>query len=137
MAERTNLINQLRAILLERGVIFPTGRRKFELGVDGMLVEGDHTLSLRIRQLADQLRTEWKELDAKIAELNGEFVNLARNDPAARRLTSIPGVGVLNSPDRGGRRCKQLCQGPGPGRLARVGSETTQHRWEVSASRNN
>ena len=29
--------------------------------------------------------------------LNGEFVELARNDAAARRLTSIPGIGVLNA----------------------------------------
>src|SRR4029078_6924587 len=28
VAERTNLINQLRAILLDRGIIFPAGRRK-------------------------------------------------------------------------------------------------------------
>jgi transposase len=45
----------------------------------------------------DELRGEWRELDARIEALNGEFVKLARNDPAARRLTSIPGVGVLNA----------------------------------------
>lgn len=45
----------------------------------------------------DELRTEWRELDARIEALNGEFIELARNDPAARRLTSIPGVGVLNA----------------------------------------
>jgi transposase len=33
VAERTNLINQLRAILLERGTIFPAGRRKLELAL--------------------------------------------------------------------------------------------------------
>ena len=37
VAERTNLINQLRAILLERGVTFPVGRRKLEIGIDEML----------------------------------------------------------------------------------------------------
>ena len=30
VGERTALINQLRAILLERGVVFPQGRRKFQ-----------------------------------------------------------------------------------------------------------
>lgn len=35
VAERTNLINQLRAILLERGVTFPVGRRKLEQRVNG------------------------------------------------------------------------------------------------------
>ena len=47
--------------------------------------------------LVGELRGEWKELDAKIEALNGEFVELARNDAATRRLTSIPGVGVLNA----------------------------------------
>jgi transposase len=30
-AERRSLINQFRAILLERGIVFPVGRRKLEL----------------------------------------------------------------------------------------------------------
>ncbi len=97
VAERRNLINQFRAILLERGVIFPVGRRKLELGLDGMLAEEDTTLSPRMRQLVGELRAEWRELDAKIEVLNGEFIELARNDAAARRLTSIPGIGVLNA----------------------------------------
>jgi transposase len=97
VAERTNLINQLRAILLERGVIFPVGRRKFELGLDGMLADGDETLSPRVRKLASEMRAEWRELDRKIEALNGEFIELARHNAAARRLTSIPGVGVLNA----------------------------------------
>ena len=97
VAERTNLINQLRAILLERGMIFPVGRRKLELGVDGLLADGDESLSSRMSQLVEELRAEWKELDAKIGALNGEFVEMARNDAAMRRLTSIPGVGVLNA----------------------------------------
>lgn len=97
VAERTNLINQLRAILLERGIVFPAGRRKFEFGVDDMLAKGEETLSPRMRELVGGLRAEWKELDAKIGVLNEEFVQLARNDAATRRLTSIPGIGVLNA----------------------------------------
>src|SRR3546814_17260430 len=62
-----------------------------------MLADDDSTLSPRMRQLVSELRTEWRELDAKIEAINGEFVELARTDPAARRLTSIPGVGVLNA----------------------------------------
>lgn len=98
VAERTNLINQMRAILLERGVIFPAGRRKFELGLDSMLADnGDGALSPRLRKLLRDLRAEWQALDTKIETLNGEFIEVARHDPDARRLTSIPGVGVLNA----------------------------------------
>jgi transposase len=51
VAERTSLINQLLAILLERGVIFPVGRRKLELGVDGVLAGDGAPLSPRVRHL--------------------------------------------------------------------------------------
>lgn len=97
MAARRSLINQLRAILLERWTIFPVGRRKLELGIDAMLDDEDTTLSARLLQLVGELRAEWRELNARVEALNGEFIGLARNDPAARRLTSIPGVGVLNA----------------------------------------
>lgn len=97
VAERRSLINQLRAILLERGTIFPVGRRKLELGIEDMLADENTTLSPRLRQLVGELRAEWRDFDARIEALNGEFIELARNDAAARRLTSIPGVGVLNA----------------------------------------
>lgn len=97
VAERTNLINQLRAILLERGVTFPIGRRKLEQGIDGLLAEGDDTLSSRMSRLMAEMHAEWKELDTKIEMLNGEFVEMARSDAAMRRLTTIPGIGVLNA----------------------------------------
>jgi transposase len=97
VAERRSLINQLRAILLERGVTFPVGRRKLELGLDEMLAGADAGLSPRMRRLIGELRAEWKELDEKIESLNREFIELARSHAAARRLMSIPGVGVLNA----------------------------------------
>jgi transposase len=97
VAERSSLINQLRAIMLERGTIFAVGRRKLELGFDGMLADEDTALSPRLRQLVCELRTEWRDLDARIEALNREFIELARNDAAARRLASISGIGVLNA----------------------------------------
>src|SRR5947209_12441781 len=36
---RTMLVNQLRALLLERGLAFAQGRRKFEAEIDALLVE--------------------------------------------------------------------------------------------------
>jgi transposase len=37
VGERTALITQLRAFLLERGVIVPQGRRKLELSLETLL----------------------------------------------------------------------------------------------------
>lgn len=98
VAERTSLINQARAILLERGAIFPAGRRKFEVALDALLEDGaDACVSARMIQLVSELRAEWKVLDSRIEALNGEFVETARQDEVMRRLTSIPGIGVLNA----------------------------------------
>ena len=94
---RRTLVNQLRAILFERGHAVAQGRRKLELAVDGMLADPDFPLSRRIRDLVEEIRAEWRQLDQRIDALNAEFAEQARTDDAARRLLTIPGVGVLNA----------------------------------------
>lgn len=59
--------------------------------------EDESILSPRMLKLVGELHAEWKELDAKIQALNGEFVDVVRNNASARRLTSFPGIGVLNA----------------------------------------
>lgn len=97
VAQRTTLINQIRAILLERGLVFAVGRCKLERLLDILLIDQETSLSPRMHQLIVELRDEWKMLDTKIAALNAEFVSLARHNLARRRLTAIPGIGVLNA----------------------------------------
>src|SRR5919107_1366781 len=98
VGERTALINQLRAILLERGLVAPQGRRKLEQHLAAMLDEGgDVPLSPRVRVLLEDMRAEWRELDRRIGAFDDEFAARARTDAAARRLATIPGIGVLNA----------------------------------------
>jgi transposase len=97
IGERTALINQLRAILLERGIIMPQGRRKLELHLDTRLAGETVALSTRTRLLVDDLRLEWRELDRRIEVFDAEFAAQARTDETARLLTTIPGIGPLNA----------------------------------------
>jgi transposase len=94
---RTTLINQLRAILLERGTTIPQGRRKLEQAVDALLGDPEFMAGNRIRRLLSEMREEWIGLDGRIEALDREFVELARDDAATRRLASIPGIGALNA----------------------------------------
>jgi transposase len=97
---RTALINQLRAILLERGVAMPQGRRKLGQRLAAMLdqaANGATTLGVRIIALIENMRLEWRELDRRIETLDEEFAGQARSDDVVRRLTTIPGIGVLNA----------------------------------------
>jgi transposase len=100
VAERTALINQLRAVLLERGITVAQGRHRLQRYL-ALALDGDDTppvpLSPRIRLLIDDMRARWSELDRRIAAFDTEFVAEARSDAAARRLATIPGIGVLNA----------------------------------------
>lgn len=94
---RRTLLNQLRAILFERGHAFAQGRRALELAVDAMLADPEAALSPRLRELVTEIRAEWRDLDRRIDALNAEFTARVREDEAARQLVTIPGVGVLNA----------------------------------------
>ena len=94
---RRTLVNQLRAILFERGHAIAQGRRRLELAVEAMLADPDLALSGRMRTLVAEIRAEWRDLDRRIDALNAEFAARAREDDAARRLVTIPGIGVLNA----------------------------------------
>jgi len=93
---RTALTNQMRAILLERGIIMPKGRmmlmrRLEEIGLEGLAV------GARAQALMKDLIEECADLDRRIRTYDEEFVAVARDDVQARRLSSIPGVGVINA----------------------------------------
>lgn len=94
---RTQLINQLRAILLERGITVAKGRRALTLALQPLLDSVGSTVSPRVRVLLEDMRAEWVALDARIDGYDREFVDHARTSAAARRLVTIPGIGALNA----------------------------------------
>ncbi len=90
---RTSLINQLRAILLERGIPVPQGRRKLQERLPEILEDADNGLWPRIRELITELRAEWAELDRRILAIDEELAAEAKANEACRRLLEVPGIG--------------------------------------------
>lgn len=96
VGERTALINQLRAILLERGIVVPQGKRKLEHYL--VMLMGEHQGgALTARMLVADMQAQWRELDRRIAAFEAEFTSFAKEDEDARRLTTIRGVGIMNA----------------------------------------
>ncbi|MBP2435232.1 transposase [Bradyrhizobium japonicum] len=92
----TALINQLRSILLERGLVAPQGKQKLEQFLGVLMDEqGGEGLSPRMIALVADARTQWAELNRRIAAFDAEFVRCAKENEDARRLTTIPGIGVI------------------------------------------
>ena len=96
VGERTALINQLRAILLERGIVIPQGKRHLERHLAALLDSEDaRGLSPRMRLLIADGRAQWRELDRRIAVFDAEFAAFTKENEDAKRLATIPGVGVM------------------------------------------
>jgi transposase len=96
VGSRTRLTNQLRAVLLERGVILPKRRAPLKQRLNELLA-GELAISRRALQLLQDLRDEWASLDRRISAYDDELATLCREDEMARRLATIPGIGVINA----------------------------------------
>jgi transposase len=95
IARRTSVINQLRAFLLERGLVFAKSPAKLRERMPEILENADEDLTPRMRNLLAMLWNEWKDLELQIEEMNDEVARIASSDAACLRLRQIPGIGPL------------------------------------------
>jgi len=95
MARRTALINQIRAFLLERGIVFAKRPILLREALPEVLENVNENLTPRMRNLVAMLWSEWKDLELQIAEMNDEVGRIASSDAGCRRLRQIPGIGPL------------------------------------------
>ena len=95
MARRTALINQIRAFLLERGIVFAKSPIRLREALPEVLENVNENLTPRMRNLVAMLWSEWKDLELQIAEMNDDVERIASSDEACRRLRQIPGIGPL------------------------------------------
>ena len=95
VARRTSVINQLRAFLLERGMVFAKTPFKLKQAMPEILENADANLTPRMRNLVSLLWSEWKDLEQQIVAMNEEVEQIASSDPACQRLRQIPGIGPL------------------------------------------
>jgi transposase len=95
IARRTSVINQLRAFLLERGLVFAKSPAKLRERIPETLENADEKITPRMRNLLALLWEEWKDLDQQLEDINQEVERIASSDPACMRLRQIPGIGPL------------------------------------------
>ena len=97
VSQRTAIINQIRAFLLERGVAVRQGLRILRAELPMILGTRTDALSPRILRLIEDLAGDWRRLDARIEQLSAEIVAIAKEDVHCRRTMSVPGVGPIIS----------------------------------------
>src|SRR5271169_3604628 len=97
VSQRTGIINQIRAFLLERGVAVRQGLRFLRAELPSLLAAPPNVLSSRMGGVIEGLAEDWRRLDGRIDHLSGEIAALARQDAGCARLMSVPGIGPIIS----------------------------------------
>src|SRR6516164_8640999 len=97
VSQRTGIINQIRAFLLERGVAVRQGLRFLQRELPGILATRSDVLSPRMMHVIEDLAGDWHRLDERIEGLSTEIAALADQDPACERLMTVPGIGPIIS----------------------------------------
>jgi transposase len=95
--QRTGIINQIRAFLLERGVAVRQGLRFLRAELPRILAAPCDVLSPRMVRVLEDLAGDWRRLDERIEGLSSEIEVLARQDVGCQRLMSVPGIGPIIS----------------------------------------
>ena len=94
---RTAVVNQIRSLLLERGLTLPKGRGHLDEQLPRILEDAELNLSGSFRVLLAQLQLELKQLAARIEEMDRVIQKIAKENEACQRLTEIPGVGPVTA----------------------------------------
>ena len=97
VSQRTGIINQIRAFLLERGLAVRQGLRFLRTELPIILAKRTDVLSPRMMRIIEDLAGDWRRLDERIEGLSAEITALARQDAACARLMTVPGIGPIIS----------------------------------------
>ena len=95
VSQRTGIINQIRAFLLERGVAVRQGLRFLRSELPGILAGPSDALSPRMVRIIEDLAGDWHRLDERVEGLSKEIEAIARRDSSCERLMSVPGIGPI------------------------------------------
>jgi transposase len=95
VADRTAIINQMRALLFEQGIVVGVGRKRFSGQFSDVLRDANDSLSSRMQLPLSSLRSRWLALDAEIKELTRLITQHASDSEPCRNLVTVPGIGPM------------------------------------------
>jgi transposase len=97
VSQRTGIINQIRAFLLERGIAVRQGQHFLRVELPRILATPPDVLSPRMVRVIEGLAFDWHRLDERIEGLSSEIEALAKRDAGCQRLMSVLGIGPIIS----------------------------------------
>ena len=91
---RTAVINQMRGLLGEYGVVVPQGKEKLQSALPQVLEEADNGLTASARLQIQILWQEWQQLNALIERIEQELKSFSKALQPVQQLQAVRGVGL-------------------------------------------
>ncbi len=134
---RTAVVNQIRGLLLERGLTLPKGRSHVDRALPEILTDPALRLAGSFRVLLGQLQLELEQLSARIEQMDAV---IQRNGQRERSLPTAHGDPGDRPGDRDSFGCRyrqwrRLSKREGPGRLGGDGSPRVFDRRQTEVAR--
>lgn len=97
VGERTSLVNQIRGLLSEFGIVLPQGRCHVRSQLPSILEDAENDLPAVAREVFANQYERLCELDSKIDEYDRKIEALAKADEDAKRLMALEGIGPITA----------------------------------------
>lgn len=94
---RTRLVNQIRGLLAEHGIVIARDIGKLRRSLGDIVAGNEDGLNDLIRALIGELQMELAELDQRIASCDRRVRELYRSSDLCQRLGKIEGIGPLTA----------------------------------------
>ncbi len=97
VASRTALVNRVRGLLAEYGVVMPRGVGRFRQALPEVLAEGENALTPRVRTAMGMQYQAFVGLCDRIRAADAELKEVAAQDPICRELMRLRGIGPMTA----------------------------------------
>jgi transposase len=97
MKARTALVNEIRGLLSEYGIVLPQGVAKLRALIVEKLEEEQRKLTPLSAELFRQLYDEFLALEKRLAYYDEKLATIGQAHPECQRLQTIPGIGPVSA----------------------------------------
>lgn len=97
VADRVRLVNQVRGLLSEHGIVIARDIAQLRRGLAVIVGNNDDGLSEMVRTLMRELQAELAALDARIATYDRRIREIFRTSDQCQRLGKIEGIGPVTA----------------------------------------
>jgi transposase len=95
--EHTALMNQVRGLLAECGIVVAQGAAHLRRAMAEVLGDRDQRVSELLREALVEMGERLRTFEARLQRYDRQIEKSARDDPRASRLMKVPGVGPLTA----------------------------------------